>query len=285
MPNSARFEDVQVSPFYLAGPTSDFTGDPALAPLLDLGFAVNHDDAHNVYVSSPAQDIRLGYLPEGPDHTLWKVTVHTDLFEPPRWMATFDTATPIELVTAFTTALANSHAEGPDSYLTGTALRAEEGLRPLTEAGWKHEYLRAETLLTAPDQLAGLTYSRRFLTPEAELREDAARWLLWGGRDGYISRWYASFTTHTPVRLIAATTARLADPTPVIRHPRDVPARNRGAAHITPVRPPVPTPLDVRRASAARASSTVAKHLVRAPAAPAPAGPGSRLPVRSPYRR
>lgn len=243
------------------------------------------DDAADVYLSSPQQHIRLGYLPEGPDHTLWKVTAHTDPFGLPLWMATFDTATPIELVTAFTTALANSYANGPDSYRTDTDRAVDGALRPLTEAGWKHENLRAETLCTAPDQLAGLTYSRQFLAPEAELREDAARWVLWGGRDGYISSWYASFTSHTPLHLIAATTARLADPAPVLRYERDVPARNRGAAHIAPARPPVPTPLDVRRASAARARSTVAKYLVPASAAPATAGAGAPLPVRSLRRR
>ncbi|MFF1966324.1 DUF317 domain-containing protein [Streptomyces sp. NPDC058232] len=94
MPSTKTFGDVYVSPLYLAGPASTFTGDPAFTPLLDRGFAIHSDDAVNVYVSSPQQHIRLGYLPEGPDHTLWKVTAHTDPFGPPLWMATFDTATP-----------------------------------------------------------------------------------------------------------------------------------------------------------------------------------------------
>ncbi|MEU9342034.1 DUF317 domain-containing protein [Streptomyces sp. NPDC048278] len=213
MPNRTPVQDVRVSPVYLAGPTSDFTGDPALAPLLAQGFALHHDEESNVYLSSPGQGIRLGYLPEGPDHTLWKVTVHTDPFGPPRWTATFDMPTPIELVTAFTTALANSYAKNPQSCVAGTAHGADEVLRPLSDAGWKREVLRAETLCTAPDRLAGLSYSRRPLAPETELRQDSARWVLWGGQDGYISRWYASFSSCTPAHLIASTTARLADPT------------------------------------------------------------------------
>jgi hypothetical protein len=286
VPSSGPSEDVHVSPLYLAGPTSDFTGDPALAPLLAQGFVLNYDEAANAYVSSPAQDVRLGYLPEGPDHTLWNVAVHTDPFGAPRWMAAFDTPTPIELVTAFTTALAISHARSPELCVAGTTQGVDEVLRPLCEAGWKREDLRAETVLTAPDQLSGLTYSRRPLTPKAELRQDETRWVLWGGRDGYISRWYASFTSRTPTHLIAAVTARLADPTPVLRYRRDVPARNRGAAHITPVRPPTPTPLDVRRASAARARSTISSRAnARTPAAHATAGTGARLPVRPPRHR
>ncbi|MEU1299962.1 DUF317 domain-containing protein [Streptomyces shenzhenensis] len=84
--------DVRVSPIYLAGPT--FTGDPALEPLLDIGFTMHHDDIGNVFVSSCRQDIRLGYLPEGPDLTYWKVTAQQDPFGPPDWMATFEASTP-----------------------------------------------------------------------------------------------------------------------------------------------------------------------------------------------
>ncbi|WP_369252845.1 DUF317 domain-containing protein [Streptomyces sp. R41] len=96
------------------------------------------------------------------------------------------------------------------------------------------------------------------------MHSDTHRWLLWGGQDGYSSRWYASFTSRTPIQLIEATTARLADPAPVLRYAPEVPSRNRGAARITPVTPPVPTPLDVRRAAAARARTTIPRAVVRA---------------------
>lgn len=55
--------DVYVSPRYLAGST--FTGDPALEPLLTLGFDLRHDDLGNAYVTAPDHYVRLGYLPEG----------------------------------------------------------------------------------------------------------------------------------------------------------------------------------------------------------------------------
>ncbi|MFF7547665.1 DUF317 domain-containing protein [Streptomyces canus] len=104
-------------------------------------------------------------------------------------------------------------------------------------------------MFISPDQLAGLTYLRRFPDPQTELHSDMHRWLLWGRQDGYDSRWYASFTSRTPRNLIAATTARLADTTPVLRYAPEVPSRNRDAARIAPVTPPVPTPLDVLRAA------------------------------------
>lgn len=278
MPTAAPDGDLYVSPLYLAGST--VTGDPALEPLLKHGFALHDDELANVYVSSPQRHIRLGYLPEGPDNTLWKVAVHTDPFGPPRWMATFDSATPTELVTAFTTALVSSHADGPDSYLYGTNRPADNALRPLTEAGWARSDGWSATVCTAPDQLAGLTYSRQLPSLHAELHNDAHRWLLWGGQDGFHSRWYATFTTLTPTHLIAATTARLANPAPVLRYALEVPSRNRDAARITPLAPPVPTPLDIRRASAAHARSTIPRAVVRAPAVQAAAGAGARLPAR-----
>lgn len=48
---------------------------------------------------------------------------------------------------------------------------------------------------TAPDELAGLTYTGGVLDRHAELRGDQDRWLLWGGQDGFSSRWYATFTS------------------------------------------------------------------------------------------
>ncbi|MGY5058713.1 DUF317 domain-containing protein [Streptomyces sp. 900105755] len=101
MPITAPDGDLYVSPLYRAG--CSVTGDPALAPLLDHGLALHDDELANVYDSSPQRHIRLGYLPEGEDDLLWKVAVHADPFGPPRWMATFDTPTPTERVTAFTT--------------------------------------------------------------------------------------------------------------------------------------------------------------------------------------
>lgn len=281
MPSHPLDGDIHVTPLYLAGSTT--IGDPALQPLLDHGFTAQDDDLANVYVSSPDQHVRLGFLPEGPDNTLWKVAAHSDPFGPPDWLATFDANTPTELVTTFTSALATAYSEAPDTLLTAPHRAAENGFLPLEDAGWKRGDYRPATLLTAPDGLAGLTYRKGVLDQHAELHRDQNRWLLWGGQDGYSSRWYATFTTAVPVDLIAATTTRLADPSPVLRYEIEVPERNRSAVRIRRVSPAVPTPLDVRRAEAARARSHGARSVGRVPAATR--SPSAVLPVRPAHGR
>ncbi|GGT26285.1 DUF317 domain-containing protein [Streptomyces purpureus] len=284
MPSHTLDGDVYVTPLYLAGSTT--IGDPAMQPLLDHGFMAQSDELANVYVSSPDQHVRLGFLPEGTDNTLWKIAAHSDPFGPPDWLATFDSNTPTELVTAFTSTLATNYSENPDAVLTGPRRQAEDGFRPLEDAGWRRGNRQLTTLFTTPDELAGLTHKGSALNPHAELRGDQDRWLLWGGHDGYSSRWYATFTTAVPVDLIAATTARLADPAPVLRYETEVPKRNRSAARIRPAAPPVPTPLDIRRAAAARARSHVGHHVRRAPAASATTGsPSAVPPTRLAHRR
>ncbi|MEU8687708.1 DUF317 domain-containing protein [Streptomyces sp. NPDC048665] len=284
MPSRTPDGDVSVTPLCLAGSTT--IGDPAMQPLRDHGFTAQSDELANVYVSSPDQHVRLGFLPEGPDNTLWKVAARSDPFGLPDWLATFDSNTPTELVAAFTFALATSYSEGPESVLASPRRPAEDAFRSLEEAGWKRGSWQLTTLFTAPDGLAGLTYRGGVLNRHAELRGDQDGWLLWGGHDSFSSRWYATFTSTVPIDLIAETTGRLADPSPVLRYELEVPERIRSTARIHPVSPPVPTPLDVRRAAAARARSH-ANHLVgRAPAAPATTvSPGAVLPTRSAHHR
>ncbi|MCM1967982.1 DUF317 domain-containing protein [Streptomyces sp. G1] len=272
--------DVYVSPVYLAGST--FTGDPALLPLLSEGFRLHLDELGNVFVSSPDQRFRLGYLPEGDDSTLWKITAHTDPFGSPRWLATFDDNTPTELVTAFTTALAENYRNTPDVALRGEASNSR-GFQPLGDAGWKAEHGPRLSIATSPDGLAEVTYFSGLLNHEEEVNGYKERWTAAGGHEGYDSRWTASFSTHTPTHLIAATMTALTDPTPVERNERHIPQRNRGAARITPVNPPVPSPLDVRQTAAARARSVIPRPITR-PLAPV-AGAGAALPLRSARRR
>lgn len=71
----------------------------------------------NVYATTPDQTVRLGYLPEGEDDALWKITANSDPFAMPRWLVTFQDSAPTEIVAGFTTALAAAYAEGPNSYL------------------------------------------------------------------------------------------------------------------------------------------------------------------------
>ncbi|WP_244188879.1 DUF317 domain-containing protein [Streptomyces yokosukanensis] len=107
--------DVYVFPRYLAAGTA--TGDPALAPLLALGWDLEHDDLGNVYIHAPDRKVRLGYLPEGEDDGLWRINAYRDPFGPPAWGVCLNDSCPTEFATAFTTALAEAYQQSPDAYL------------------------------------------------------------------------------------------------------------------------------------------------------------------------
>ncbi|MFI9273984.1 DUF317 domain-containing protein [Kitasatospora sp. NPDC052896] len=254
-PNDERWPDeYHVSPRYLAGPT--FTGDPALRPLLDAGWNLNHDDLGNVYVNSPDQKLRLGYLPEGEDDALWQITAYSNAFAAPRWLVTYKDSAPTEIVTGFTTALAKAHAEGPDSYLAdrGGDLAELNVGTPLVAAGWSHRFTAADVIFESPDGLAEVHLRRNHLDNAAEMAGNRERWLTLAGPPD--QQWYATASSHTPPALVTAMNWALTDPAPVIRYGDDV-RLLPPQAKATPVTPPAPTPLDVRRAHAARARSPI----------------------------
>ncbi|WP_328509579.1 DUF317 domain-containing protein [Streptomyces mirabilis] len=269
-PNDERWREYHVTPRYLAGST--FTGDPALQPLLDAGWKLNHDEA-NVYVNAPDQTVRLGYLPEGDDNALWKITAYSDPFATPRWLVTFQDSTPIEIVQDFTTALAAAYTEGPGSYLYygNSDLAALDVGTSLAAAGWSHRYGAADVSFESPDGLAEVHLRRNRLDHTAEMTGHQERWLMLAGPPG--RQWYATASSFTPEGLVAAMNAALTDPAPVIRYGDDL-RRLAPQATATPVKPPMPTPLDVRRAQAANARST----LVSSPAGARPFIPAPRPP-------
>ncbi|MQT05380.1 DUF317 domain-containing protein [Streptomyces jumonjinensis] len=257
--------DVFVSPVYLAGST--YTGDPALRPLLDAGFHRLDDDLGNIYLSSPDQRIRVGWLPEGEDDALWRITGHEQPFAPPRWLATFDHYTPVEIVAAFTTALAEDQTHGNNTSGHGRLGTSKvETFIPLSEAGWRFSHGPYASSIQPPDRLALVTYITKRLNHHEEISDQRSKWTVSGGTSGYSSEWLGTFTTHTPAHLVAATMNRLADPAPVARYDRHLPERNRAASRITPVKPPVPSPLDIQRAAVARSRSTVARTVIPSPA-------------------
>ncbi|MFI9202199.1 DUF317 domain-containing protein [Streptomyces sp. NPDC053048] len=105
-----------------------------------------------------------------------------------------------------------------------------------------------------------------------EMTTNDTRWYLWGGTTPDRPDWYATFSTGTPVHLVTATTTAIADPTPVIRYTGEMSRFTKAHAQLTPIPPPIPTPLDVRRAQAARARTTAARRpsTTVPPAAPSP---------------
>ncbi|MFI1890252.1 DUF317 domain-containing protein [Streptomyces jumonjinensis] len=208
-----------------------------------------HDEHGNVFLPSPDQRIRIGYLPGGDDDALWKIAAYTRPLASPRWAAAFSSNVPTEFVTAFTTALVPLYEPDGNAFLTGgigyKLHPVSPVVQPLLDAGWAlTQTWRPE--LRSPDGLAGAWFDRSDLDPDDELTTNETRWGMWGG-SGY-ARWYAVFSTHTPTRLITATATAVADPAPVLRWPGELSLMTRELATITPVRVPAPTPQDVARA-------------------------------------
>ncbi|WP_019070603.1 DUF317 domain-containing protein [Streptomyces hokutonensis] len=251
--------DVFVSPRYLASTTG--TGDPALAPLIDLGWDHHYDEDSNLYVSAPDRRVRLGYLPEGEDDGLWRINAYKDSFGPPAWGVCFNDRVPTEFVQAFTTVLATAYEQGPDAYLARPVAGIDEhdpflAVVPLLKQGWEIDRPRWGVFaVQAPDGLAGLEFTTGDLDPEAELTTRDARWQLWAGKSIDRPVWYATASTDTPVALLTAVTQSVADPAPLSRWRQDTFSYIKGMAQLTPILPPgppAPTPLDVQRAAASR---------------------------------
>ena len=273
--------DVYVSPRYLAGTTG--IGDPALAPLLDLGWNLENDDLGDAYVQAPDRKVRVGYLPEGEDDGLWRINAYADPFGPPAWGVCFNDSCPTEFVTAFTTALAEAYEQGPTAYLAmpkpGSADRDPFlAAVPLINRGWQIDHPRWGVFaIQSADGLAGLEFATGRLDPEAELTTRDARWQLWAGTSIDRPAWYATASTETPVALIKAVTECVSDPAPLPRWREETYSYVKGMAQLTPVIPPrssAPTPLDVQRAAARRPAALPASSVPRWSTTSRPALPG-----------
>lgn len=237
-------------------------------------------------MTAPDRSARLGYLPEGEDDGLWRINAYNDPFAPPVWGACFNGRVPTEFVTAFTTALASAYERGPDAYLARPIAGTDEHdpfqvVVPLIKHGWQFEHPRWNVYaLQAPDARAGLEYATGDLDPKAELTTREARWQLWAGNSIDRPAWYATASTDTPVALLAAVTRCVADPAPLPRWREDKSSYIEDMVQLTPIlppQPPAPTPLDVRRASAARRPAAIpATSVPRWSTTSRPALPGPR---------
>lgn len=258
--------DVHVFPRYLASTTG--TGDPALAPLLQIGWNLHHDDLGNAYLTAPDHTVRIGYLPESEDDGMWRITAYEDPFGPPLWGVCFNETCPTEFVTAFTTAFAEAYRQGPMSYLIGpdTTDRVPDPLpviTPLLARGWHidHPHWNAFAV-QSPDELATLQYATDGLDSEAELTTRATRWELWAGPPDF-PYWYATASTNTPTVLLKAVTECISDPAPLPRWREEMFSYVEGKAQLTPIRPPAPSPLDVQRAAIRRSATRPATSVPR----------------------
>ncbi|MEU9484530.1 DUF317 domain-containing protein [Streptomyces decoyicus] len=264
--NSHLYEEVLVSPMYLAG--SNGTGDAGFAPIAHWPHHYLDDGPCQLLVTSPDQRIRIGWF--GDDFELWKITAAEDATSAPRWTATFNHVTPAEIVAGLTTALAHDYAEAAASntngrFLTGPLPSWVDTVRPLTDAGWTRD-AGAElgtVEIIAPDDQAGILIDKRGSGPYRKAVE------LWAGPPGWGTRAEAVFTARTPSHLVAATAAVMADSAPVIRERHQIDRRMEHLVTLTPVAPAAtaaepwvsrsPTPLDVRRTAVTQAVHRAAR--------------------------
>ncbi|MFF6884611.1 DUF317 domain-containing protein [Streptomyces sp. NPDC012421] len=252
----SRFEEVLVSPLYLAG--SNGAGDVGFAPVAHWPHHHLDDGPCQLLVTSPDQRIRIGWF--GDDFDLWKITAAEEAVAPPRWTATFNHVTPGEIVAGLTTALAQDYAasdpyENNGRFLAAPSLDRADAVRPLLDAGWRLEpAMRGTVSVRAPDGQAG-----------ALIRNDLPPWddeavTLWAGPRGWGTRAEAVFTARTPAHLIAATAAAMASSVPVVRERHMIHREVEHLVTLTPVAPAAtpqvsraPTPLDVRRTAVTEA--------------------------------
>jgi hypothetical protein len=184
-----------ITPRHLAG-----GGDPAwiTVPLYRACGWSHGDDPlmPRVLLSSPGQKALLRLEPE-PDGQWW--TLH-HAAEPgrPAWYASFGALTPVELIAAVTDALTDPAA---------TAITPSDPYEPLQQVGWSPA--SADNGLVSPDGTAYVQWLGSVEEPGA--------WFFTAALGPDQPVWQARFGAHTPARLVAAFTAALADPKPVLR--------------------------------------------------------------------
>ncbi|MEU4113235.1 DUF317 domain-containing protein [Kitasatospora sp. NPDC028055] len=248
------WQQVRITPALYAGPALD--AERAIRPLTDAG-AVRLDDGRgNQLIISTDGRVRFGFEPGNGD-VVWKIAVHERPFLPPLWTIGLTENTPIEVVEAITTDLAERLRTG--RRLTGGAAD-EEWRTPLQDHGWTLTWDAAAGTETAYSEYSPqdtiVLDTRAF--PDGEEWEEAGQDAFWrvdiaDDFDG----WSAAASISTPDQILhTMVSAMLA---PAVRDIGDlddlaVGAAVIGAAELVEI-PSSPTPLDVHRAKAARRNS------------------------------
>ncbi|MDX3855627.1 DUF317 domain-containing protein [Streptomyces sp. AK02-01A] len=184
-----------IAPRHLAG-----GGDPAwiTVPLhLSCGWSHGYDPLMpRVLLSSPDQKALLRLEPE-PDGQWWTLS---HAAEPDRhaWYASFGARTPVELIAATTDALTDPASP------TGAP---SDPFEPLQQIGWSPA--STDNGLVSPD---GTVYVQRLGSAE-----EPGAWFVTTALGPDRPVWQAHFGATAPARLVAAFTAALADPRPVLR--------------------------------------------------------------------
>lgn len=156
----------------------------------------------------------------------WAIACYESPVDELRWQITASAQTPVEIVSDIVSLLAAAwDARTPDAMLDGDAGRDQLIHQVLQDAGHSTRALNGLRTWTSPDGAAGLEWSRfHSLRHPAESGATA-----WGGSQDSSGRsaWKVTFTAFTPDPLITSVLGHLADPSPVQRHVREIPAPHR----------------------------------------------------------
>ncbi|MGY4968364.1 DUF317 domain-containing protein [Streptomyces nigrescens] len=258
----SSWDDVQITPRYLAG--SPGCGDDAFAPLTHHYWHNMHDEMGNFYVTTMGGQLRVAFIPEVseliPDATaLWQIRARNGHGEPSTWTAAFTDETPPEIIAGLTAALdadVTHSGWGTDPYLTRDD-HPDVVWNVMREAGWQVTADGLHVKATSPDRLASLAYRPpSTFGGRGVVRDEAWRATVRATPDARRTLWEADFHSATPAHLIAAFATALTNPDPLTRESATVPRSCRTYARpLHAPTPPTPTPLDVRRAHAARPRS------------------------------
>ncbi|MFD8783078.1 DUF317 domain-containing protein [Kitasatospora sp. NPDC059599] len=244
---------LSITPAMYAGPGPDT--ERAIRPLIEAGAVRAGDGRGNQFVISADGRVRLGFEPEGGSDVMWKIAVHDAPFEPPQWTVCLTEQTPVEIVEAITTDLASRLRSGRQ--LHGAA--SDREWRELVQTP---EWTTTWDARRGTETVASVHDAQdRILLTAGSSADDWAE----AGQDGFwtvtigdeYDGWCAAASTSTPDRILhTVTSAMLAPATRNVTELDDLTVGDLviGAAEVTELSSP-PTPLDVRRATAARTRS------------------------------
>ncbi|WP_121843396.1 DUF317 domain-containing protein [Streptomyces sp. S5] len=184
-------------------------------------------------IESPDRTVRVAYdpyvLPGG-----WTIHSQAD-GRNAEWSAHLGRQTPVEIVAGLT-----------DALTTPRSAHASNVWAPLQEQNWHARFEGQDYVATSPDGAAWMQYRQG--------TDGSALWWT-GAKDKQGNGWTASFTPNTPMHLVAAFSAALAEPDPVMRPRGRVPLSTQIRTWSVSVAPSQLSAWQQARITAARAAT------------------------------
>lgn len=212
-----------VTPVYLAGRGNPADISNALYAHRDWGWT----STGQIFVS-PRHDIHVAYLPHNRDGG-WRITRYREPLGMPLWSASFSRNTPTEITNAFTDALVECLAsDHPHTWQFGPNGRVALPADVLAERGWRSADTAMDRCQHSPDGHAYFAQRGFDVDDYAEL-EGAGRamWTMYACvNEVNGERWYADFSSRTPLYLVTETARAFSSTEPVERLRSGIPERN-----------------------------------------------------------